>query len=150
MLKILLIEDDENKKNDIVDYLNDAYPGQVDLDIAMSYNTGVRMASKGNYDLMLVDMTLPKFDKDKGLNERTLHNGGEVLIGYLLDLGIEIKSIVITQYDNFKDESLSTIDARLKVDCSDSYLGAVKYNSSEDGWKVELNNYINNVIYSNC
>lgn len=150
MLKILLIEDDENKKNDIVDYLNDAYPGQVDLDIAMSYNTGVRMASKGNYGLMLVDMTLPKFDKDKGLNERTLHNGGEVLIGYLLDLGIEIKSIVITQYDNFKDESLSTIDARLKVDCSDSYLGAVKYNSSEDGWKVELNNYINNVIYSNC
>lgn len=150
MLKILLIEDDENKKNDIVDYLNDAYPGQVDLDIAMSYNTGVRMASKGNYGLMLVDMTLPKFDKDKGLNERTLHNGGEVLIGYLLDLGIEIKSIVITQYDNFKDESLSTIDARLKVDCSDSYFGAVKYNSSEDGWKVELNNYINNVIYSNC
>lgn len=150
MLKILLIEDDENKKNDIVDYLNDAYPEQVDLDIAMSYNTGVRMASKGNYGLMLVDMTLPKFDKDKGLNERTLHNGGEVLIGYLLDLGIEIKSIVITQYDNFKDESLSTIDARLKVDCSDSYLGAVKYNSSEDGWKVELNNYINNVIYSNC
>ena len=149
MLKILLIEDDDNKKKDIIDYLNDTYPDKVDIEIAMSFNSGVRMASKENYGLMLVDMTLPKFDKDKGLKERTLHNGGEILIGYLLDLGKETKSIVITQYDNFKDETLGTIDSRLKADCPESYLGAVKYNSSEDGWKVELTNYINNVIYSN-
>ena len=108
------------------------------------------MAMCDNYDLMLVDMTLPKFDKDKGSNERTLHNGGELLIAYLLDLGIAIKSIVITQYDNFGEETLGTIDNRLKVDCPESYVGAVKYNSSEDGWKYELNKYIDNVIYTNC
>ena len=61
---------------------------------------------------------------------------------------IEIKSIVITQYDNFGEETLETIDNRLKVDCSESYIGAVRYNSSEDGWKYELNKYIDNVIYS--
>ena len=147
-MKILLIEDDDNKKKDIIDFLNETYPGKVDMDIAMSYNSGVRMASKGTYGLMLVDMTLPKFDKDKGLNERTLHNGGEILIGYLLDLGKETKSIVITQYDNFKDETLETIDSRLKADCRETYMGAVKYNSSEDGWKYELTKYIDNVIYS--
>lgn len=147
MKKILLIEDDENKRKDVVDFLTESYPGKK-TDLAMSFNAGVRKAMSGNYDLMLVDMTLPKFDKDKGSNERTLHNGGELLIAYLLDLGIGIKSIVITQYDNFGEETLETIDNRLKVDCSESYIGAVRYNSSEDGWKYELNKYIDNVIYS--
>lgn len=147
MKKILLIEDDENKRNDIVEFLKETYPGK-ETDIALSFNAGVRKAMKGDYDLMLVDMTLPKFDKDKGSNERTLHNGGELLIGYLMDLGISIKSIVITQYDNFGEETLETIDCRLKADCHETYMGAVKYNSSEDGWKYELTKYIDNVIYS--
>ncbi len=147
MKKILLIEDDKNKKNDIVDFLTEYYP-KSETDLAMSFNAGVRKAMSGGYDLMLVDMTLPKFDKDKGSNERTLHNGGEMLIAYLLDLGIAIKSIVITQYDNFGEETLATIDNRLKADCPEVYIGAVKYNSSEDGWKYELNKYIDNVIYS--
>ena len=136
MKKILIIEDDENKRND------------KETDLALSFNAGVRKAMNGSYDLMLVDMTLPKFDKDKGSNERTLHNGGELLIGYLMDLGIMIKSIVITQYDYFGEETLETIDTRLKTDCHETYMGAVKYNSSEDGWKYELTKYIDNVIYS--
>lgn len=148
MKKILLIEDDDYKKDDIIDFLSECYP-DLKPEFAMSFNTGVRMASKGGYDLMLVDMTLPKFDKDKGIKERTLHNGGEVLIAYLLSIGITIKSIVVTQYDNFGDETINAIDERLKVDCPESYIGSVKYNSSEDGWKVELQKYINNVIYSN-
>lgn len=148
MNKILLIEDDENKRADIIDFITEKYPGKV-TDFAMSFNTGVRMAMSGDYDLMLVDMTLPKFDKDKGSNERTLHNGGELLISYLMDIGMIIKCIVITQYDNFGEETLGTIDNRLKLDCSESYVGAVKYNSSEDGWKYELNKYINDVIYFN-
>ena len=147
MKKILLIEDDENKRKDIVDFLKEHYPDK-EADLALSYNAGVRKAMKGGYELMLVDMTLPKFDKDKGSNERTLHNGGELLIGYLMDLGVSIKSIVITQYDNFGEETLETIDSRLKADCCETYMGAVKYNSSEDGWKYELTKYIDNVIYS--
>lgn len=147
MKKILLIEDDENKRKDIMDFIAEYYPDK-ETDLSMSFNAGVRKAMSGDYDLMLVDMTLPKFDKDKGSNERTLHNGGELLIAYLLDLGITIKSIVITQYDNFGEESLETIDKRLKVDCPECYIGAVKYNSSEDGWKYELNKYIDYVIYS--
>ena len=147
MKKILLIEDDENKRNDIVEFLKENYPDK-ETDLALSFNAGVRKAMKGDYDLMLVDMTLPKFDKDKGSNERTLHNGGELLIGYLMDLGISIKSIVITQYDYFGEETLETIDGRLKTDCYGTYIGAVKYNSSEDGWKYELIKYIDNVIYT--
>ncbi len=147
MKKILIIEDDENKRNDIVEFLKDNYPDK-ETDLALSFNAGVRKAMNGSYDLMLVDMTLPKFDKDKGSNERTLHNGGELLIGYLMDLGIMIKSIVITQYDYFGEETLETIDTRLKTDCHETYMGAVKYNSSEDGWKYELTKYIDNVIYS--
>ena len=147
MKKMLLIADDGNKRNDIVEFLKESYPDKK-TDLAFSFNAGVRKAMKGGYDLMLVDMTLPKFDKDKGSNERTLHNGGELLIGYLMDLGISIKSIVITQYDNFGEETLETIDGRLKADCHETYMGTVKYNSSEDGWKYELTKYIDNVIYS--
>ena len=84
----------------------------------------------------------------KQLQVRFSERNEELLIAYLLDLGIGIKSIVITQYDNFGEETLETIDNRLKVDCSESYIGAVRYNSSEDGWKYELNKYIDNVIYS--
>lgn len=147
-MKFLLIEDDKHKENEVVSFLWESFPACV-VDIAESMHTGIRMATNNNYDLMIVDMTLPKRDGGKAASEGSLYNGGEVLIGSVLDQGVETKSIVLTQYETFKDETLMTIDQRLRVDCPNSYMGCVKYDTSSTSWKNKLLDLIYNALNTN-
>lgn len=147
-MKILLIEDDKHKESDVVSFLSETYP-QVNVDVARSMHTGIKMASGSVYDIMIVDMTLPKHDGDKAASDGSLYNGGEVLIGSVLDLGVVVKSIVLTQYETFKDETLEMIDNRLKLDCAESYVGCVKYDASANIWKNKLIELIQYALNTN-
>lgn len=147
MMKILMIEDDLTKEKDVCGFLKQTFRDVV-IQVARSYHSGFVMVAKSNFDFMIVDMTLPKYDGEKAGAEGTLHNGGEVLISNVLDLGIAIKSLVLTQYETFKDETLETINQRLLQDCQESYIGYVKYDSTSDSWKNNLIEKINNAIYS--
>lgn len=147
MMKILMIEDDPTKEKDVCNFLKQTF-SEVDIQVARSYHSGFVMIAKDKYDFMIVDMTLPKHDGEKAGAEGSLHNGGEVLIGNVLDLGIIIKSIVLTQYETFKDETLETINHRLSMDCPESYIGFVKYDSASGSWKNNLIEKINDALYS--
>lgn len=148
MIKILMIEDDLTKERDVCGFLKQSFSG-VDIKVARSYHSGFVMVTNDNYDFMIVDMAIPKHDGEKTGAEGSLHNGGEVLIGNVLDLGIVIKSIVLTQYETFKDETLETINQRLLMDCPESYIGFVKYDSASGSWKNNLIEKINYALYSN-
>lgn len=136
-MKFLLIEDDHHKENDVLSFFSETYPS-VETDVARSMHTGIKMATSQVYDLMIVDMTLPKHDGDKAASDGSLYNGGEFLINSVLDIGVLTKSIVLTQYETFKDETLEAIDNRLKQDCPESYVGYVKYDASTVIWKNKL------------
>lgn len=144
-MKLLLIEDDKHKEEDVISFLSVVYPN-IQIEVARSMHSGIKMAASSSFDVMLVDMTLPKRDGDNAASDGSLYNGGEVLIGSLLDMGVDTKSIVLTQYETFRDETLDSIDERLKTDCLDSYVGYVKYDATSIGWKNKLEEKINYVI----
>lgn len=148
MIKILLIEDNEIKSEAIRNFLNESFE-DICIDVARSYNSGVDHAMSNRYTLILLDMTIPNFDvTDTETGGETLKNGGEIIVEELMDEKIEFDCTVITQYETFNNETLSTIDERLKSLCGKHYHGCIKYDSYNDVWKELLKTNIQNAVNS--
>ena len=147
-MRFLLVEDDNSKADDVIGFIKNEI-GNIEIDVAKSYHSGMKQIFMADYDLMIVDMTLPKHDGDACGDESSLYNGGEILIGYVLDMGKIIKSIVLTQYETFMGETLGNINTRLLSDCPESYIGCVKYDSTSETWKQKLIDKISYAINSN-
>lgn len=147
MFKILLIEDNHFKEQEVIQFLTATYNTQIIVEVAYSYQSAMIKASSEEYDFMIVDMSIPKYDESRGGENRTLPTGGELIINTLFDMGILSKSIVLTQYDIFNEETINTIDERLKTDCGEVYMGYIKYNSNEDEWKNQLQTKIDKLCY---
>lgn len=147
MFRILLIEDNHFKEQEVTQFLSETYRTKIILDVASSYQSAMTKASSEEYDFMIVDMSIPKYDESRGGENRTLPTGGELIINTLYDLGVMSKSIVLTQYDIFNDETINTIDKRLKADCGEVYMGFINYNSNEDEWKNQLQTKIDKLCY---
>ena len=142
-MKILLIEDDVFKANDVLDYVNTEYGQRVFIEHVDSYNGGLSKAAMVEYDLLIVDMTLPKYTESKGSKSGTLVTGGEILIDTLFDMGVKPCSVVLTQYETFNEETIDDISERLKRDCKEIYLGYIKYDFTAEEWKNKLKEKIN-------
>ena len=148
-MKILLIEDDDNKRKSIVSFLYEVLPQAIILE-ASSYTTGVDYAMDEYVDFILLDMSIPNFEgKDAFSSGEKLKNGGELILNELLDEQVKFHCIIITQYETFNNESLTTIDNRLSKKCGDMYHGCIKYDTNNDNWKDSLKDKIYNVINSN-
>ena len=63
-MKILIVEDDENKLNNLKDFINEYYLNEVNIDICHSFQSGLESILINKYDLLLLDMSLPNFDLD--------------------------------------------------------------------------------------
>lgn len=148
-IKVLLVEDDRNKANTIASFLQETYPN-INIELAMSYQSGVELAITKSYDLLLLDMSIPNYDADgDNSSEDTLKNGGELIIYELLDEDIDFNCTIITQYETINDEPLSVIDERLRRLCSNQYHGYVQYQTYNDEWKKNLKINIDYVININ-
>ena len=62
-VKVLIVEDDRNKANTITSFLQEIYP-DIAIEYAMSYQSGVELAISNEYDLLLLDMSIPNYDAD--------------------------------------------------------------------------------------
>lgn len=146
MIRILLVEDDANKARSIIDFLNQSF-NDIEIEKAASYQSGVDLAIDSVFDLLLLDMSIPNFDSiDSKESGESLKNGGELIVEELLDEGVDFHCTVITQYETFNNETLQTIDTRLKLLCKDRYHGCIKYDTFNDNWKQQLKNNIEHVI----
>jgi len=145
-MNILIIEDDSNKLEEIT-YLLSKMKKTLKQNIKIvsqgSFQSGLIEIFNNHYDLLLLDMTIPNF-------EITLHDdggdsldiGGELIIKEMDREDKKIKTIIVTQYEEFNGISLSDIDNDLKKQYSNFYLGYVSYNASETTWKSELEKLI--------
>lgn len=64
-MKILIVEDQWVKANNLRSFLEKEYDGIV-VDIARSYQSGLEKSFGGDYDMLLLDMTLPNYDIKEG------------------------------------------------------------------------------------
>lgn len=141
-LKILFVEDNDHKRGRIIDFIQSTFPA-VELDEAYSFASGLQKLETSFYDLALLDMTLPTYDRS------TVESGGRVRIFGGREIArkifrnkIKTKVAFITQFSSFSDKgnSYNSTDLyqEMTKDLGDTLKGMIFYNSSVSTWRDEL------------
>jgi CheY-like chemotaxis protein len=145
-LKVLVVEDDEDKRLELNQFVKLQLQCQVSE--ARSYQGALKALKMEQFNLILLDMTIPTFDvtpTDSG--GRAQPFGGENLLFEMMRREIPTKVIVVTQFDKFgereKEVLLKDLDLRLAQQFEANYLGAIQYGNSFEGWSDSLLQKIN-------
>lgn len=142
MNKILFIEDNRTKAEDVSLFISENYP-KISFVIKESFASGLRELFRKEYDLLFLDMSIPTRDGDAN----SLINNFEQLGGYQILSEIkrkkkQIPTILITMFNDFGVNSsfinLEEINEICINEFSEFYLGAVFYTSRENSWKEKL------------
>lgn len=147
-MKVLLVEDDEEKRQQLSLFMQEEFGAQVTE--ARSRQSGVGALLRDQYDLIILDMTMPTYDvtptEDGG---RSQAYAGRDILQQMERRGISTKAIVVTQFDRFgaaEDEiTLLTLDAQLETAFPDTYAGAIYYNVGYAGWRENLRTVVQQV-----
>jgi len=141
-MKLLIVEDDENKRKQLQAYIRELSP-DAEIVVRNSYSSGLREIVGAKHDVVLLDMTMPTYDI--GVDEdggRPQHYAGRSILQQMQRRSIIRPVIIVTQFDVFGEggERLTRhqLDDQLRADHPSIYLGTVYYNPAIDGWKSEL------------
>jgi CheY-like chemotaxis protein len=151
-MNILIVEDDPDKKQSIVEYLE-----SLELDIAVtekeSINSGLReIIIRSDLSLIILDMSMSIDDVTSEDPEGGGHENfaGKMFLEQMYLRGIKIPVIVVSQFGSFgkglNKISLPLLDKELQEKHPDFYLGAIYYNSAMDEWKSKLKDIIMKVV----
>lgn len=149
-MKILLVEDDENKRMHIAEFISQSHPDS-EITVACSYQSGVKQLTTERFDLVLLDMTMRTYDV-RGEEEggRPQAYGGRSILRQMSRREILAPVIVITQFERFGDVvdslTLEQLDSQLAREFPKSYRGSVYYNPAVSGWRLSLHSKLIDVI----
>ena len=149
-MRILIIEDDQNKRRQLVEFLCNTFP-KCCVDEKFSYQSGLKEILRGGYDLILLDMSMPTYDispNERGGRPRVF--GGKEILRQMQRRGLVIPVVIVTQFESFGDAdeavSLSELCEQLGKDYGSIYRGFVYYNAALDNWKRDLEDILNILI----
>ncbi|MCA6128737.1 hypothetical protein [Thalassolituus oleivorans] len=149
-MRVLIIEDQEKKSNDIIDFLNIGF--SIDSCVLRkSYRSGLKEIKKNiEYDLLVLDMSMPSFDPsdEDPTGGRPESFAGKKILEYMKIRKINIPALVISQYSKFDDGSitLENLDSDLKSSFPSIYIGTIYYTSAASVWKSELGKLITHLL----
>ena len=148
--KVILIEDDNKKTDDIKNFIDESYNGFI-LAVKGSYQSGLKELILNSYDLLLLDMSIPTWDKspsESGGNYQKF--GGYMILKEIVRKHKPVKTILISMFDDFGESdtsiTLTQIDQALTDEFSSIYFGSVFYSSRETKWKTELKTLIDKAL----
>lgn len=111
-LKILLVEDEQHKQEELTTCLQKFYGDQLELSHVESVHDAFWAVSIDDFDLVILDMALPTFSSEGATTQRGLDQaqGGVEVLRTLKSRGIKSNIIIITQYPD-----IAVADKRLKL-----------------------------------
>lgn len=147
-MKILIVEDEFDKREDIKSHLNEVIGGCVLIAECESLRSGLKkILTEGGFDLILLDMSMPNFDleDDDGGGSKPESFAGREIMAQMKLRGISCPVVVITQYKSFEKGTvtLEELLSQLREKFSDFFWGAIHYNSGIEGWKKDLTGFVN-------
>lgn len=141
-MNVLLVEDDENKRNQVAQFLGELKPTPT-VHEARSYNSAIRFLETTPVDLVILDMSLPIFDvtsEEDGFQDDAF--GGMEVLSFAHRRKLAGKFVILTQFETLGEgESListSELGVLLAKNFQELYYGIVYYNPSEAAWREEL------------
>lgn len=149
-MRILIIEDDINKMQGIASELRGILEN-VQITEARSYQSGVSKLMQTQFDLLLLDMSLPIFDispEEEGFQIDPF--SGSNILAEMLRKNVIVPTVIITMFETFGDGvdlmTLEELDKELSDKYATIYQGAIYYNSSEVNWKESLTKLIKELV----
>jgi CheY-like chemotaxis protein len=146
MKRILIIEDDQNKIKQLLEWIVMRLPDAI-ITERHSYQSGIKELINIKYDVVLLDMTLPSFDIspiESGGRLRPF--AGKEIIKQMYRHKIFIPVIVVTQFERFGEGeiaiTLSELEKELRSCFKNIFIGTVYYNASLNNWEKELDIYL--------
>lgn len=148
-MKVLFVEDENVKQNNILNYLKEEL-GIENISIVNSLMRGMLALKNDEFDMILLDMSLPLYDingEDEEMNEFEAFGGIEIL-DEIDRKELCVKVLVITAFDVIEDDTkkinLEQLDEQMRENYSKYYLGCIHYDESSLEWKTELEKYLKN------
>lgn len=152
-MNILIIEDDQNKIKQIVEYVKTIYDSPSIIK-RFSFQSGLKEIINSNFDIIILDMSMPTFDiteNDSGGRPKPF--AGREILRQMKRRNIKIPVIIVTQFERFGELSTEINLAELKEELYknflDNYLGTVYYNPALNSWKDELGEILVKIGRSN-
>ena len=143
-MKILYVEDEEVKAEEVLDVLNN----KGIIDFRKSLNSGLAAIQEKNFDLILLDMSLPLYDYssvDENENDFETFAGIDIL-EELDRKGRDDKVVIITAFDVLgegeNEITMVQLDEKLQEEYENVYLGLIYYDSSSLEWRRSLQKFL--------
>lgn len=144
---ILLVEDDEIKANEIVEFIKILLDKQISFSRKASWQSAIQEIVKNTtYSLILLDMSMPRFELEIGdVYEEFESFAGLDVLKEMKRRKIVIPTIVITAFDEFGEEnkiSFNELRNILKDEFKEYCLGITYFKSGSSKWKEDLRKII--------
>lgn len=147
-MKVLLVEDYEEKANNIIAFLETEFPN-FKVERCTAYNSAQETIfdNPDKFDLILLDMSMTTYDLSTdasgGKPEPTA--GRDLLEGmYLREITTPV--IVVTMYNVFGRKELSAFHEELLESYPQNYKSYVFYSSQRSDWKNDLKKKIKEIL----
>ncbi|ETI90860.1 MAG: Response regulator [Clostridium butyricum DORA_1] len=147
MIKILIVEDDLNKCNQLKDSLQKKLDNLI-IEERKSYQSGLKEIVNNDYDLILLDMSMPTYDD----GERYRAFAGRDILQQMSRRKINVKTIIITQFETFGDDnkvSIEELRKSLEKAYNEIYCGIIYYKAGLSDWKDELISLVKKLAENN-
>lgn len=143
-MNILIIEDNPLKREKIQEFISSNYDAQ--LFEAASYNSGINLVLSERFDLIILDMSMPTFDRtDATHGGRFRALAGKEIAAKLAKLKRLVPFVVLTGYKDFsvnsQSLSIEQIDESLRSIGRD-YRGCIIFDAADSVWKEQLSEII--------
>lgn len=144
-MKVLIVEDTDVKLEQLISFFTANY--NADITQAKSFKNGSSEIKNGEFDIIILDMSMPTYDISEGDRGGGLrHFAGRDLLSKISRKG-NTPVIVITRFDVLGPEdnkiSLAEYDKRLTKEFSNNYRGYVFYDEASTSiWMNRLKNLI--------
>jgi len=144
-MNILIIEDNPLKREKVHDFISANYDAT--LFEAASFNSGMNLVLSKRFDLVILDMSMPTFDRtDASHGGRFRALAGKEIATRLAKQKQLVPFVVLTGYKDFSVNSQSMtieqIDESLRSMGSD-YKGCIVFDTADSIWKEKLSEIIN-------
>lgn len=147
-MRILLVEDDQNKSKQIVEFFKADFPtGEIEL--KRSYQSGLKEIMLNSYDFILLDMQLPNFDISSGEDGYKFRKlAGVDILREISRKKKNCKVIIVTQFETFGEKEsyieLNDLKKIIKEQYENIYIDTVFYSADKSIWKKQLKDLILN------
>lgn len=136
-MKVLIIEDTEAKMK-VVEECVKGNNEEWEFTEAMSYSAGIQKIYEGNWDLILMDMSLPTYNisrTESGGTKKPV--AGKELMARMMRRKIFTPVIIITQFDIFgENQSLESLNKEFEENYTSIWKGTISYD--KPGWQEQL------------